>query len=472
MYALGRNSGRYMYCASIPKNADLGAILKIFNAMDEVEFAEPDHIGSGGGFQGLEPDDSFYNRQWGLHNDGTFHLFQATSGADIDMEEAWDMEQGDSNIVVAIIDSGVRLSHPEFAGRIWRNYGDTPGNGADEDGNGYADDVSGWDFAYDDNNPIDDLGHGTNVTGIIGATGNNAFGYAGVDWHCKLMIIKALDEDNFGFYSWWAAGIYYAVDNGAHVINMSLGGTGTSATLRDAVAYAISHHVVVVASMGNGNTDVEQLPAVYNGVIAVGSTDPDDQRSLPFFWDDFSGSNYGDYISVVAPGNYIYGLHHESNSNFNTYWGGTSQAAPHVSGLAALLLAQDPGRTPAEIKAIIETTAEDQVGGSEDTPGWDQYFGHGRINAFNALVMTSVDRQPDSRQTMMDVFPNPGEGTFRIRVPEGTDFVQVHNAMGQLIHHRPVSSRDEIEFYVPVPGIYLVVAVSDERKITGKVIIH
>jgi subtilisin family serine protease len=233
------------------------------------------------------------------------------------------------------------------------------------------------------------LGHGTNVSGIIGANGNNATGYAGVDWNCKLMNLKALNSNNFGYYSWWADAIYYAVDNGAKIINMSLSGTGYSSTLQNAINYALSQNVTVVAAMSNENSSTVNYPAGFPGVIAVGSTDPNDTRSNPFFWSATSGSNYGSHISVVAPGNYIFGLNYQSNTNYDYYYGGTSQATPHVTGLAALLLAGNASLKPDQIKTIIEITAEDRVGNSnEDSPGWDQYYGYGRINAFKALSLS------------------------------------------------------------------------------------
>jgi subtilisin family serine protease len=388
------------------------------------------------------------------------------------MEGAWDIEQGDTSIVVAIIDSGLKLNHPEFAGRIWRNWAEVPSNGVDDDGNGFKDDLSGWDFANNDNAPLDDFGHGSNVTGIIGVNGNNGIGYAGVDWNCKLMILKGLDDTNSGFYSWWIEAIYYAVDNGAHVINMSLGGLSNSTTLRDAVEYAVSQNVVVVVSMMNGNTNAAAYPAVYNGVIAVGSTDPNDQRTAPFFWGSGSGSNFGNHISVVAPGNYIYGLSHESNTNYNLYWGGTSQSAPLVSGLAALLLAQDPNRTPAEIKSIIETSAEDQVGDDDDTPGWDQYYGHGRINAFNALVMTSVDYVFSNGNRSNPIYPNPTAGNFTIDIPEGVSHIQIFNSLGQLALHRDVVEKGVSDFHLDEPGVYFIQLVSGHTKTTQKIVVY
>ena len=427
----GKKSNQNIHIIQFPEGTNIQQVIDAYYKTGIIEYAEPDYVGSGGGM----PNDQYYFRQWGLKNDGTFSLLPSTPGADIDMEKAWDIEQGDSNIVVAIIDSGVKLDHPELAGRIWNNYNEIPDNGIDDDGNGYVDDVQGWDFANSDMNPTDDYGHGTNVAGIIGANGNNSIGYAGVDWNCKLMILKALDNNNYGFYSWWASAIYYAVDNGAKVINMSLGGSSTSSTLKNAIKYAINNGVVVVACMMNTNSNTIFYPAGFSGVIAVGSTDPDDTRSNPFFWSSTSGSNFGSHISVVAPGNYIYGLNYQSNTNYNSYWGGTSQATPYVTGLASLLLAQDPTRTPAQIKSIIEATAEDQVGNpSEDTPGWDQYFGYGRINAFNALSVNLGSTTSSQTATACDSYTWNGNtyttsGTYRDTIPNtaGCDSLMILN---------------------------------------------
>lgn len=384
----GKTNKEPVYILRFSKGTNIQQVIEEYKNSGFIEYAEPDFIGKGCGGP-IHPNDAFYYRQWGLHNDGSFSYGTAVAGADIGMENAWGIQQGNSNIIVGVIDSGTKLDHPEFSGRIWTNNKEIAANGIDDDNNGRIDDVNGWDFANSDNNPTDDLGHGTNVAGIIGANGNNAIGYAGVDWNCKLMILKGLNSNNFGYYSWWAEAVTYAVDNGAKVINMSLAGTGYSSTLQNAVNYALSHNVTVVAAMSNENSSTINYPAAFAGVIAVGSTDPNDNRSNPFFWSASSGSNYGSHISVVAPGNYIFGLHYQSNTNYDYYYGGTSQATPHVAGLAALLLAGNPNLLPAQIKSIIEITSEDRVGNpAEDSPGWDQYYGYGRINAFKALSLS------------------------------------------------------------------------------------
>lgn len=387
----GRKSQQYFFTVEFATQEQLDRVLKNCAGNAAIAYAEADQQGSAGGTQMLAPNDAAYGNQWGLHNDGTFPMSTAVAGADIDMENAWNITQGSTTVVVGTIDSGLRLGHPEFSGRLWVNAGEIPNNSVDDDANGYVDDVNGYDFANNDSDPTDDHGHGTNVTGIIGANGNNGTGFAGVDWNCRLMTLKGLDANGSGWYSWWSDALYYATDNGADVINMSLGGTGASAGLQTAINYALNNNVTVVVCMMNTNSSTVFYPAAYPGVIAVGATNPDDTRANPFFWSSTSGSNYGSHISVVAPGNYIYGLSYASNTDFSTYWGGTSQAAPHVAGLAALLLALDPSFTPAQIKSLIESSAEDQVGlASEDVAGWDQYFGHGRVNAYQALLATGL----------------------------------------------------------------------------------
>ncbi len=468
----GKRNKQHVYVIKFPQGTNIQQVIDEYYKTGEIEYAEPDYIGTGGGVQGFIPNDQYFYRQWGLKNDGTFTLYTPVAGADIDMENAWNIEQGDSNIIVGIIDSGTKLDHPEFAGRIWTNYNEIPNNGTDDDGNGYIDDVQGWDFANADNNPTDDLGHGTNICGIIGANGNDSVGYAGVDWNCKLMILKGLNSNNAGSYSWWASAIYYAVDNGAKVLNISAGGTSPSTTLQNAITYALNNNVVIVACMMNDNSNTAYYPAVLPGVIAVGSTNPDDTRSNPFCWGASSGSNFGSHISVAAPGNYIYGLHYHYNTNYTSYWCGTSQATPHVTGLVSLLFAQDPTRTPAQIKTIIETTAEDQVGDpGEDTPGWDQYFGYGRINAFNALSVFTGIASINSQSQDFLLYPNPTHQDFTVIVPSTTRQIQIFNSLGEAIQTKNIEGESSQKFQLPDNGLYYIQITTDKETISKKLIV-
>jgi thermitase len=471
----GKTGGNCFYVMQYPEGTDLQKVLDAFNKSAGVVYAEIDGIGHTAGIKGVTPNDTYYHRQWSLKNDGSFSMSPAVAGADIDMENAWGIEQGDSTIIVGIIDTGDKLDHPEFAGRIWINTDEIPGNGIDDDGNTKIDDVKGWDFANSDIDPTDDEGHGTNVAGIIGANGNNSLGYAGVDWHCKLMILKGINSANWGYFSWWADAIYYAVDNGARVINMSLGGTGSSTTLQDAVTYALNHNVILVVCMMNTNNNDIYIPVSYTGVIAVGSTDANDHRSNPFFWDINSGSNYNSYISVVAPGNYIYGLAYDNNTEYGSYWGGTSQATPHVAGLASLILAQNPSLSPLEVKTIIENTAEDQVGlSSEDTPGWDQYYGHGRVNAYQALSMVAGISHNNSIRNQAIIYPNPSNGSFRLTTSLNLPVqFKIMNQTGQEVYNGKLIENSTYLNLALSSSLYLIRLQSDDGSIeTGKLMVR
>jgi subtilisin family serine protease len=413
---------------------DIKSLVREYQETGLFEFVEPNYIGEVGAQKKLMqtfPNETLFSRQYSLYNDGTFALSTATVDADIDMELAWDIEKGDSTIIVAVLDSGIKTDHPDFAGRLWKNSSEIA-NGNDDDGNGFIDDIDGWDFANDDNDPTDDHGHGTNVAGIIGAKSDNTIGYAGVDWNCKIMTCKVISSSGSGLYTWWADAVYYAVDNGARVINMSLGGSSASSVLSAAIAYAEANNVTVVVSMMNFNSNVPYVPAAYPSTIAVGSTNPNDERSVPFFWSTTSGSSYGAHIDVVAPGNYIYGLDYNSNTNYGGYWGGTSQAAPHVAGLCALLLAQDPSRTPTQLRTIIRNTAEDQVGlSSEDTPGFDNYYGYGRINAHHALLELLSSVEIENKE--FHIFPNPTNKVLAISLSETGKKIYLYDINGRLV---------------------------------------
>lgn len=378
-----------IYTLVVPDGTDILVAVNAYARDPQVVYAEPDSIGHAFAV----PNDPSYNLQWGLYNNGSNPVgHPGKVGADIDAQKAWDIQKGSSNVVVAVLDTGVDWDHPDLSARIWSNTDEIPGNGIDDDHNGYIDDVRGWDFANNDNNPMDDNGHGTVNAGIIGADTNNGVGIAGVDWHCQLMPVKVLDNTGWGLYSWWAKGLQYAADNGAKVISMSMGGQGANDTLKAAVDYAYGLNCVICASMGNDNSNTVYYPAAYPNVIAVGAVDTDDTRCVPPDWQPFGmpngGSNYGSHIDVVAPGNWIYST--VWNNNYQ-YWAGTSMACPYVSGLASLLFAQVPTLTNVQVYHIITSTADDQVGKpSEDTPGWDQYYGYGRINAYKALTYVTT----------------------------------------------------------------------------------
>ncbi len=388
----------YVFDMAEDSKENIAEIIQSFNKDDNIEFSEPDFIGVSAGvketiknnfYSKSIPDDEMFYRQWYLQNSGSVEPSSGGGlpkiGADIKILNAWDIEKGSEDVIVAIMDSGIKDDHPDLKDRIWINKNEIANNGIDDDNNGYVDDYKGWDFAYNDKRPEDGFGHGTNIATVIGASTNNAIGYAGVDQKCRLMNCKNLNSDNSGEYGWWAESIKYAVDNGAKIINMSEGGDDYSEVLKTAIDYALESGVLIDAAMMNKGDNRDYYPASYKGVFAVGATDTDDKRCKRFSWG--GGSCWGKHISVVAPGNKIYGLDYENNEGYDVYWSGTSQSTAIVSGIAALLLAQNKLRTNEDLKKIIKLSARDLVGDPrEDKPGWDQFYGYGRVDSYAALT--------------------------------------------------------------------------------------
>jgi subtilisin family serine protease len=271
--------------------------VKKYSGDPNVEYAEPNFIVH----TLATPNDTSFGELWGLHNTGqTVNGTTGTSDADIDAPEAWDITTGDSGVVIAVIDSGVAWDHPELAGNIWTNAGETPGNGIDDDGNGYVDDIRGWDFVENDNNPMDFLGHGTHVAGTIAGVGNNSRGITGVMWIAKIMPLRFLDAAGFGDTANAISAIDYAVANGASVLNNSWGGGGFSQALKDAIERSNSAGAVFVAAAGNDGLDNDSFPAYpasfdVANIISVAATDQNDNLA--------SFSNYGaTTVDVGAPG--------------------------------------------------------------------------------------------------------------------------------------------------------------------------
>ena len=299
---------------------------------------------------------------------------------------AWDVSTG-GGVVVAVVDTGLDVAHPDIAANVWVNAGEIPGNGIDDDGNGYVDDVNGWDFIgstytapTSDSVPDDQNGHGTHVAGTVAATGGNGQGVIGVAWNARVMPVKGLDRSGTGWSSLLASAMVYAADNGADVINNSWGGPGSSPFVRDAVAYAHGLGAVVVAAAGNDNEDAAgYYPPRYPQVVVVGSTDSSDYKS--------SFSNWGSRVDVSAPGRDILSLRASGttlgtplNSQY-TRADGTSMAAPHVSGLAALILAAHPEYTNEQVRQVLRASATDR-----GSAGYDLDYGYGRVNAAAAVA--------------------------------------------------------------------------------------
>lgn len=324
---------------------NLERALRRFQARADVEYVEPDYIG----YPTWTPNDPGYTggQQWALGK--------------IQMPMAWELARG-QGAVIAVLDTGVDVNHPELQGRL----------------------LPGFSFTDDTTNVADNCGHGTHVTGIIAANTDNGIGIAGVAPEAQILPVKVMERYQvgvscYGSYSDFAAGLIYAADHGARVVNMSFGGTTNSTTLANAIAYAANRGVLLIGAAGNNNSSTLFYPAAYTQVIAVAGTDGNDAR--------YANSNYGDWVDIAAPAVGVYSLY--SNSSY-TYMSGTSMAAPHVAAVAGLLLGQTPAYTAADLRALLQNNADDL-----GAPGFDPYFGWGRLNAYRSLTNSSSAPTPE-----------------------------------------------------------------------------
>src|SRR5262245_97487 len=367
-----------LYEVHLTEGALPAAILDMYRGLAGVKYAEPNyliHVEN-------TPNDPKYGdgTLWAMNNTGQSG---GTADADIDAPEAWDIATGTSSTVVAVIDTGVDYNHPDLAANIWTNPGEIPGNGIDDDGNGFIDDVHGWDFANNDNNPMDDNGHGTHVSGTIGAIGNNGTGVVGVNWNVSIMPVKFLNAQGSGTVAAAIQALQYAVANGARVSNHSYGSSSFSQAELDSIQAAGAAGDLVVAAAGNGNFFGQPInndntpfyPASYHpspdNVIAVAATDRTDHFA--------SFSNYGaTSVDIAAPGVSIYSTTPNNSYGFKD---GTSMATPHVTGAAALVWSAFPNLTAQEVKQrLLDNT--DPIGNLNPSR---PTVTNGRLNVFKAL---------------------------------------------------------------------------------------
>jgi len=332
----------------LPATADPAAVIVSLSARPDVEYAEPDGIGSAGE---IPPNDPDATSQW-------HHGIIRT-------RTAWEITRGSSEVTLAVLDSGINASLPDFSDRL----------------------IAGYDFVNDDSDPNDESGHGSAVASVAAGTGNNGQDTAGIDWNCRIMPLKVLNADNLGYYSFWVSAIDYAVANGADVINLSAGGLTTSAALTNAIDSAISQGVIFVTITHNDG-DAIRYPGNLPQCITVGATRKNDVRS--------SFSNYGPEIDLVAPGGVGSGGNLSTNLALTDVSGdlagyyGTSFSAPQVAGTACLIRALRPTIEQAEMEAILCASALDLIGSATDTAGFDNYYGYGRLDVANALLLATA----------------------------------------------------------------------------------
>lgn len=313
-----------------------------------------------------DPNDPLYPNQWGL---------QAMR-----VNYAWDMSLGTSDVTVAVCDTGVNRFHEDLVNKMWVNTREIPGNGIDDDQNGYVDDVNGYDFVNGDADPSDDNGHGTLCSGVVGAEQGNLLGMSGVAPHAKIMAVKVGNSSGYFYDSDTVPGYLYAADNGAKVFSCSFFSDRVSSAERDAIDYATGKGVLVVVAAGNSNSVIPYYPANHTNSLAVAAVDSSLLKA--------SFSNFGTGIDVAAPGVSILGT---SAGGGYGYYSGTSLACPNVAGLAALLWSANPAATRAQVLAAIEDTATPTI----QAP-FGEYTNYGMVNAeaaMNAILYGAAPRR-------------------------------------------------------------------------------
>ncbi len=357
-----------IYLLKIPEYMAVEEMLNVLSVNPDVEYACPNYRTY---ITAVTPNDNFFNWQYALYNKGQEIGLPGPSGksrADIKAPEAWEETKGDDSLSIAVIDTGIDFDHPDLDGKISSN---------------------GYDYVNQDNEPIDDHGHGTYVAGLVAAKTNNSEGIAGVNWNSTVMPLKAIGADGSGYVDDLIDAIRYAADNGASVISMSLGfalGPGESVpALEEAMQYAYEKEVVCVASAGNEGDSVLYPAAYDNYCLAVAATDYNDSRP--------SWSNFGPEVDVAAPGLRIVSLvptwlpaliWKDFTLPPYGFGDGTSASTAIVSGFVSLIKSLKPGMKPDEVMDVVRFSAEDV--NEIDYPGKDEFIGYGRINMEKALV--------------------------------------------------------------------------------------
>lgn len=349
----------------VPRHLSVKEMVELLRLNPDVEFAEPN------GYVRITvtPNDPLFKYQYALYNPGGSLLLpgspQGKSRADIRASEAWEETKGAKEVLLGIVDSGVDLLHPDIMTKMRS---------------------SGRDFVNNDFDATDDHGHGTHVAGIAAAATNNNEGIAGVAWNCEILPLKVIDKEGSGLYSWVAEAIIWAADNKVDVINLSIGGDEPSQTLEQALRYAYEKNVVIIAAVGNDGGPVLYPAAYDNYCLAVAATDYNDTRP--------DWSNFGPEVDVAAPGVRVVSLvprwYFGPDSFPYGYGSGTSMAAPHVAGLAALLKSLKPWLKAREIMDIIRYSCEDI--NALQNKGRDDFIGYGRINMEKALAPIKIKK--------------------------------------------------------------------------------
>jgi len=440
-----------IYQIHFTDTARIDSLIAKLSRFGEVEYAEMHPIS----ISSFTPND-IESSQWYLSK--------------INAQGAWDLTQGSANVVIAIVDNAVRITHTDLVSNLWVNPGEIPGNLLDDDLNGYTDDVNGYDVADRDPNPNPPAStinsspfvHGTHCAGIASAKTNNGIGMASVGFNCRIMAVKCTPNTAKGdVLSNSYDGVYYTIRAKANIISMSFGGKGYSATGQSIMNTANSLGITLIAAAGNNNTDTLFYPAAFNNVIGVGASNESDQKS--------SFSNYGSYIDLVAPGNNIYSTLAGSDAAYGKL-NGTSMATPIVAGVAALVKSANPSFSPAQIEAALKKGC---VKIDNLNPSFAGKLGAGRINAFFAVNPGAINIT-ETKEYSISIYPNPFNSSLKIELYSGnpnTMHLDLFNLLGEKVFSfQPVSSSFTFETNLLPSGIYTLQINTPEGRISKKVV--
>lgn len=384
--------------------------------------------------------------------------------------DAWNLSTGDTQIKIAIVDNAVSTVHEDLVSNIWVNSAEIPGNGLDDDLNGYVDDYQGFDVADSDENPnppasagaSSPFTHGTHCAGIASASTNNGVGIASIGYNTSIIPVKcspdASSSEGLALTNAYD-GVYYAIQVNADIISMSFGSEISSLTGESLIAAASQVGIVLVAAAGNSATDAPHYPAAYQGVISVGATNQSDM--ITWF------SNYGTTIDVMAPGAEIYSTLSGNGDEYGIK-NGTSMACPLVAGLAGLVLAQDPTRTPLEVELLIESGCDDI---DLLNPGYVGMMGAGRINALKTLdpsASVKID------EISLSIYPNPAKDFVILEAefePSELHWIDLNGRMKPVVQFQ--ESTGKIQIKTPEQaGIYILQACIESGVIHRKIIVQ